>query len=195
MANEDILIHVKVWIVCRNSVNTHTLLVQAHFILWVCPNYSNTYCVVRQDRNRHGGGVLHDVIRASLEYNVLPVSDNQLEFWPISVNDHCSHCKHTVCFLYRPPGSSPTVLRELQSVLECCNPSLFSSSVLIGDFNVNFLDITHPGFSFVSDILCSFNLTQVCPGPTHIATNGSCTMISFTLIRTMLCSDDSSSFK
>jgi len=53
------------------------------------------YCVVRRDRNRHGGGVLM-YIRASLEYNVLPVSDNQLEFLPISVNNHCSHCKHTV---------------------------------------------------------------------------------------------------
>jgi len=59
---------------------------------------------------------------------------------------------------------------------------LFSSFVLIGDFNVNFLDNTHPGFSFVSDILCSFNLTQVCPGPTCIATNGSCTMIDLALV-------------
>lgn len=42
------------------------------------------YCVVRRDRNRHGGGVLM-YIRASLEYNVLPVPDNQLEFLPISV--------------------------------------------------------------------------------------------------------------
>jgi len=41
MANEDILIHVKVWIVCRKSVDRHTMLAQEHFVLWVCPNYIN----------------------------------------------------------------------------------------------------------------------------------------------------------
>jgi len=34
------------------------------------------YCVVRRDRNRHGGGGCVDVIRASLENNALPVPDN-----------------------------------------------------------------------------------------------------------------------
>ncbi len=60
-------------------------------------------------------------VRDTLEYNVMlyyDMANNELEFLAtcISVNNHCSrYNKHTVCLLYWPPGSSPSVLRELKS--------------------------------------------------------------------------------
>ena len=44
----------------------------------------------------------------------------------------------------------------------------FSSFVLIGDFNINFLDRTHPSFSSLCSILSIFGLTQVVDDQTHI---------------------------
>ena len=56
---------------------------------------------------------------------------------------------------YRPPSSSVEVLYSLHSYLESINIPQFSSFVLIGDFNINFLDRTHPSFSsFV--VFCLF---------------------------------------
>ena len=69
---------------------------------------------------------------------------------------------------YHPPSSSVEVLYSLHSYLESINIPQFSSFVLIGDFNINFLDRTHPSFSSLCSILSIFGLTQVVDDQTHI---------------------------
>ena len=109
--------------------------------------------------------------------------DNELELLPVSVcNYHCSSHNHTVCLLYCPPGFSPIVLKFLHNVLESFRPSVFSSFVLVGNFNVNFLGVNHFLFSFVSDLLSSFNLQQVVPGPTRVSLKGTSTLIDLAMI-------------
>ena len=51
------------------------------------------------------------------------------------------------------------------------DPARFSSFVLL-DFNVTFLNAEHSLFSYVSDVLYSFSLTQVVPSHTHVSPNG-----------------------
>ena len=46
-------------------------------------------------------------------------------------------------------------------ILQQVNPSLFSSFVIIGDFNVNFCSTSHPLHNTLTDVLNSFNLTHV----------------------------------
>jgi len=117
------------------------------------------YSIVRHDRNGHGGGVLM-FINNKLSFTVLSCGPNELEFMAITV--HYPHCtnKCTVCVFYRPPSSPPAVLEALHCELEFIDPSLFSNFVLVGDFNINFLNTSHPLLVlYLSDLLCSFSLT------------------------------------
>ena len=49
---------------------------------------------------------------------------------------------------YRPPGSHSIILDNLLTAL-CThiNPSLLSNFILLGDFNINYLNTSHPLFS------------------------------------------------
>ena len=136
------------------------------------------YSIVRHDRNKHGGGVFM-FINNKLSLSCGP---NLLEFMAITV--HYPHCTNrcTVCVFFRPPSSPLAVLEALHCELEHTDPSLFSNFVLVGDLNINFLNTSHPLFSFVSDSLCSFSLTQCVPAPTHISPSGGATLIDLALI-------------
>ena len=67
-------------------------------------------------------------------------------------------------------------------ILQQLNPSLFSSFVIIGDFNVNFCNTSHPLHNALTDVLNSFNLTQVVGEHTHVTSHGNASMIDLALL-------------
>ena len=58
----------------------------------------------------------------------------------------------------------------------------FSTFVLLGDFNIDFLNQEHPLFSKLLYIMNSFDLTQVVSSPTHVSHNGKETLIDLAFI-------------
>ena len=137
------------------------------------------YCIIRLDRNRHRGGVLM-YIRCTLHPQVLSLGPSDLELLIVSINN--ATCKYCMGLFYRPPGSASLIFDNLFSVLEQLDPSLFLNFVLIGDFNVNFLNPQHFLYHQLSCILSSFNHTQVVPQPTHVSTSGGATLIDLVLL-------------
>ena len=102
------------------------------------------YQSLRHDRNRHGGGVLMYVSHR-FTVKLLPFHPS-LEL--LTVTLHSGNFKFCLSLFYRPPSSSVEVLYIfLRKYLQSVNISQFSSFVLIGDFNINFSDSSHPSFS------------------------------------------------
>ena len=64
----------------------------------------------------------------------------------ITVTLHCNNHKSCLSLFYRPPCVSVDVLSVLQNYYELINISQFSSFIVIGDFNINILDSSHPIF-------------------------------------------------
>ena len=95
------------------------------------------YCIIRLDRNRHGGGVLM-YIRCTLQTQVLSLGHFDFEFMIVSVNN--ANCRYCMGLFYRRPSSTSLIFDTMFSVLEQLDPSLFLNFVLIGDLNVNFLN-------------------------------------------------------
>ena len=151
---------------------------------WLCYDIQDTeiqnpgYQLVRLDRNRHGGGVL---IYALHKFIVKQLHTHpSLEL--LTVTLHCDNCKFCLSLFYRPPCSSVDVLHCLHNYLQSINIPQFLSFILVGDFNINFLDSTHPSFSKLCNILSTFSLTQVVKDHTHIYRNSSHSLIDFVLM-------------
>ena len=119
-------------------------------------------------------------IRCTLQTQVLSLGPFDLEFMIVSVNN--ANCRYCMGLFYRPPSSTSFIFDTMFSVLEQLDPSLFLNFVLIGDFNVNFLNPQHFLYHKLSCILSSFNLTQVVQQPTHVSTNGGATLIDLVLL-------------
>ena len=115
------------------------------------------YCLCRLDRTRHGGGVLI-YVNKMFTHTVLFKGTPDCELLIVSIhkyiNSNCSSTSpdFTIALFYRPPNSGFDPLDMLFSAL--CNIFVSSSPVfyLVGDFNINFLDVP----------LCIINLYQLC---------------------------------
>jgi len=103
------------------------------------------YITHRLDRNRHGGGVIV-YIDSCVSAELLMVGPSNLEFLSISVTSPYSTHKHCISVFYRPPSSSPAIFDNVFTVIQQLNLSSFSSFVLIGDFNIDFYNSSHPLF-------------------------------------------------
>ena len=90
--------------------------------------------------------------------------------------------KIALALFYRPPSSSYCIFDNLFSVLcNHVNLPLFSNFVLLGDFNVNFFDTSHPLFSKLQLVSSSLSLVQVVSEPTHFFHN-SCSLIDLVFL-------------
>ena len=87
-----------------------------------------------------------------------------------------------VGLFYRPPSSPTVVFDLLHSCLQDVNVCSFSSFVLLGDFNVNVNNVSHPLLSNLYDLLDCFSLVQVVPEPTHTSPAGTTSLIDLALI-------------
>ena len=105
--------------------------------------------------------------------------------WPTS------HSKLCIGLLYRPPSSPASVFETLSSHLLDVSVSSFPNFVLLGDFNVDYNNLSHPLFSnLCNNIVNTFSLTQVVPGYTHSGPSGTCSLIDLVFIscQSNLCS-------
>ena len=88
-----------------------------------------------------------------------------------------------LCLLYRPPATTAGIIFDIKSnIFENVDPSLFSNFVFLGDFNVDYLQAATTTECALANLLCSFHLTQVVHEPTHIAPNGSSSLIYWVLL-------------
>ena len=83
---------------------------------------------------------------------------------------------------YCPPSSPADVLYSLHSYFESINIPQFSSFVLIGDFNINFFDTTHPSFDNLCNLMSTFGLTQVVDNYTHLYRDSCHSLIDLVLL-------------
>ena len=69
---------------------------------------------------------------------------------------------------FHPPGSHTVILdNRLTALCTHINPSLLSNFILLGDFNINYLNTSHPLFSKLLSVSNSLSLTQVVSVLTH----------------------------
>ena len=105
----------------------------------------SAYNFVRCDRDGRGGGVAL-YISENLEYDVVLNGPNESEFMLTTVYRVSNlNEKFNIGLWYRPPANSSS-LDILYSTLESLNISFLSSFVLLGDFNIDFLNTGHPLF-------------------------------------------------
>ena len=83
----------------------------------------------------------------------------------LTVTLHYGNYRSCLSLFYHPPSSPADILYSLHSYFESINIPQFSSFVLIGDFNINFFDTTHPSFG---NLMSTFGLTQVVDNYTHL---------------------------
>ena len=120
------------------------------------------YEIIRLDRNRHGGGILI-YVNTRYSHNILYSDSPDLELLIVSI--FTTTTPITLALFYRPPSSPYGIFDTLQTTLfSHVETLLLSNFILIGDFNVNYLNNTHPLFSKLHTVTC---LTQVVTSPTH----------------------------
>ena len=119
------------------------------------PNYN----VFRHDRNRHGGGILLYVKDAYVT-SELPGTPTDLEIITICVQS--GNCKACLSLFYRPPSSSSVIFDNFCTYLESLNIAQYSHFILLGDFNVNFVNSSHPLYSKLCNIMSTYCLSQNC---------------------------------
>ena len=148
---------------------------------WLDESISNNelslqnFNIVRRDRNRQGGGILIYVNNFYSHSLVFSGSDD-LELIVLSVTS--SFLKVAVGLFYRPPSSSHFIFDTLLTALcSHINASLLSNFILLGDFNVDFLNITHPLLPKLHALSSSLCLSQVEFEPTHIVSGNATSLI------------------
>ena len=94
------------------------------------------YQLIRRDRDRHGGGIaLYE--RDHLQFNII-LSHNSAELLIIEITLRSSR---VVCgLLYRPLSADASSLSDMETALEELTPSRLKSLVLLGDFNVDYIE-------------------------------------------------------
>ena len=118
----------------------------------------------RHDRNHHGGGVLI-YVSAMFFVSVFPSPVPPLELLTLSIQ--CVSFKVHLSLFYRSPSSNALIFDTLFNYLESINAGQLSNFILLGDFNVNFANTSHPLYSNLCTLSSLYCLTQVVTGPTH----------------------------
>ena len=138
------------------------------------------YNVFRRDRNRHGGGIII-FVRDSLPCTILPTPiSSSIELLSLTV-EFCSS-KFCISTFYRPPSSDVSYFDELYDIIEKLDIVTFSNYILLGDFNINFCNPTHPLYPRLFNLCNSFMLTQVVTEPTHTSPSGSQSLIDLVFL-------------
>ena len=83
-----------------------------------------------------------------------------------------------LCFFYRPPSSGSYIFDMLTSYFESlCAVSSSLKFYFLGDFNVNYSDMSHPLYSTLHSIVSLYSLSQHVTGPTRVQQDGSSSTI------------------
>ena len=85
-------------------------------------------------------------------------------------------------FFYRTPSAPSNIFDALFHSIECIDISQFLNFYLVGDFNVNMSDPSHPLYHKVCNLMDSFSLSQVVTGHTHTSPTGRDSLIDLGFI-------------
>ena len=136
---------------------------------WLSPDildnelYIPDYCLIRLDRNRHGGGVAL-FLHKSITHSILVSGPLGLEFVLVTLVRHNLHLNLGI--FYRPPSSHSSIFDTLTDVIISLGHSITSNLLIVGDFNISFTP-THYLYAHLVEFLCNFSLTQLVKSPTH----------------------------
>ena len=83
----------------------------------------------------------------------------------LSIAVHNMHSKLGISLFYRPPNSTIDLLTSLALHLEKIDLSQFSNFMLLGDFNIDYSNPSHPLFNKLNHIVCTFGLEHHCLRP------------------------------
>ena len=134
----------------------------------------DNFTLVRRDRNCHGGGVAI-YAHQSLSAQPLPLTerepspDSQIELVWVEIKRQGEPL--LIGCICRPPSASVGAWLQFEDQVE--NKLRFrpkSDVILTGDFNVDFLDPTHPHLPPLKHFLATFNLLNHTTAPTRIST-------------------------
>ena len=135
------------------------------------------YNVSRVNRNIHGGGVLIEIYSCTQScFN----GNCDLELLIVSVSNSCNR-QCCIGVLYRPPDSNHSVLDNVNHVLCTMDHTLFSNFVLLGDFNIDYNNTSHPFHHHLLGFMSTLCLTQVVSEPTRLSSHSS-TLIDLVLL-------------
>ena len=87
----------------------------------------------------------------------------------------------TIGTFHRPPNSSSELMDMLYDCIENLDIACFTNLILLGDFNIDFCNVTHPLFCKLSNLMHVFSLTQVVKDFTHFSPSGHSTIIDLAL--------------
>ena len=114
-------------------------------------------------RNVRAGYVLYRaLVNSVFTHHLVFTGSPELELVIVTV--HLLSASLTIALFYRPPSSHTVILDNLLTAL-CThiyiNPPLLSNFILLGDFNVNYLDTSssHPLFSKLFSVSNSLSLS------------------------------------
>ena len=144
-----------VFIICESWLDTS-----------VSQNKISNFSILRNDINRHGGGVA--VFFKSSTKATLIHSENrfQLELLWLSLSGGSIPPSTVLCVFYRPPSASRASIDELfsqcQVMLAC-----FRHVIICGDLNINLLSDNTSSADFLNT-LSILNLRQVISDPTRV---------------------------
>ena len=174
-------------LVCLCSANKPSIVCLTE--TWLCSDILDSelhipnYTIVRQDRNRHGGGVAI-YINNAFSFKVLLSGPSDLELIIISLQSG-RHGNLCVGVFYRPPSSLYSIFDTLLDSLFSINHSYFSNFVLLGDFNVNFANPDDFLYNKIVELMDSFVFSQVVTSPTHTSPNSEPSTIDLVFISNM----------
>jgi len=129
-------------------------------------------------------------IKDDIPFCIVPFGPAGLEIIFVSVllSNNRRVCLGT---FYRPPSDNVDIVDTLFNSLCLLNSSLFSNLILLGDFNVNYLDSTSSLYTLLHSIISSFHLTVV-QEPTRVVENGSATLIDLAFLSNPSCCEECS---
>ena len=89
-----------------------------------------------------------------------------------------------------PPSSSPLILDSLCTYIEGLNVHQYSNYILLGDFNINFLNPCNSSLFYKLKSLSNlFSVQQIVTEPTHIHYNGSVSLIDLIFVSNNVLTD------
>ena len=146
------------------------------------------YCLVRKDRNNHGGGIAIYFQDSLSVAHLKSTSGSVLLDQDVGVSGVETlfvalqgKRKRTVLgCVYRPPSAPVASWTDLSNQLEAAfaslnRPGIETQLVLTGDFNVDTLDDSHPHLRHYKHFLASYNLSNHVHSPTRFGkTKQSC---------------------
>ena len=119
-------------------------------------------------------------MKSTLVLKVVFNGNCDLELLIISVSNSCNR-QCCIGVLYHPPDSNHSVLDNVNHVLCTMDHTSFSNFVLLGDFNIDYNNTSHPFHHHVLGFMSILCLTQVVSEPTRLSSHSS-TLIYLVLL-------------